>query len=70
VIRPRFTVRVRLTLLYTALFVACGAIVVAITYGLLAGSLQKPAGKSTVVQVPDGFIQDRKSTRLNSSHNA
>jgi signal transduction histidine kinase len=60
VIRPRFTVRVRLTLLYTALFVACGAIVVAITYGLLAGSLQKPTGKSTVVQVPDGFVQQCK----------
>jgi signal transduction histidine kinase len=36
VIAPRLTVRVRLTLLYTGLFVVCGAIVIAITYGLVA----------------------------------
>lgn len=34
--RPRLTIRVRLTLLYTGLFAACGAIVVAITYVLVA----------------------------------
>jgi signal transduction histidine kinase len=33
---PRWTVRVRLTLLYTGLFVACGALVIAITYTLVA----------------------------------
>lgn len=33
---PRWTIRVRLILLYTGLFVACGAIVIAITYGLVA----------------------------------
>jgi len=33
---PRWTVRVRLTLLYTGLFVVCGAIVIAIAYGLVA----------------------------------
>jgi signal transduction histidine kinase len=33
---PRFTVRIRLTLLYTGLFAACGVILVAITYGLVA----------------------------------
>jgi signal transduction histidine kinase len=33
---PRWTVRVRLTLLYTGLFVACGGIVIAVTYGLVA----------------------------------
>jgi signal transduction histidine kinase len=37
--RPRFTVRVRLTLLYTLLFAVCGAALVAITYGLLAANL-------------------------------
>jgi signal transduction histidine kinase len=42
-IRPRLTVRVRLTLLYTGLFAACGAILVAITYGLLAANLREPA---------------------------
>ncbi|GII56494.1 sensor protein CutS [Planotetraspora thailandica] len=35
--RPRLTIRVRLTLLYTGLFAACGAIVIAITYFLVAG---------------------------------
>jgi signal transduction histidine kinase len=39
---PRWTARARLTLLYTGLFVVCGAIVVAITYALVA-SLQTPA---------------------------
>ncbi|GIF98854.1 sensor histidine kinase [Catellatospora citrea] len=41
---PRLTVRVRLTLLYTALFVACGASIVAITYALVAAL---PAGSPT-----------------------
>ena len=34
--RPRLTVRTRLTLLYTGLFAACGAIVVAVSYTLMA----------------------------------
>ena len=34
--RPRLTVRARLTLLYTGLFAACGAIVVAVSYSLVA----------------------------------
>jgi signal transduction histidine kinase len=42
-IRPRLTVRVRLTLLYTGVFAACGMILVAITYGLLAGNLPEPS---------------------------
>src|SRR5262249_60361133 len=45
VIIPRLTVRARLTLLYTGLFVACGALVVAITYALVA-SLQNPSASS------------------------
>jgi signal transduction histidine kinase len=45
--RPRLTVRARLTLLYTGLFAACGAIVVAVSYTLVAqlgtpGQSQKP----------------------------
>jgi signal transduction histidine kinase len=43
VARPRPTVRVRLTLLYTGLFAVCGAILVAITYGLVAATLPAPA---------------------------
>jgi signal transduction histidine kinase len=34
---PRLTIRVRLSLLYTGLFVTCGAIVIAISYALVAG---------------------------------
>jgi signal transduction histidine kinase len=34
--RPRLTVRARLTLLYTGMFAACGAIVVAVSYILVA----------------------------------
>jgi signal transduction histidine kinase len=34
--RPRLTVRARLTLLYTGLFAACGAVVVAVSYALVA----------------------------------
>ena len=34
--RPRLTVRARLTLLYTGLFAVCGAIVVAVSYILVA----------------------------------
>ena len=34
--RPRLTVRARLTLLYTGLFAACGAVVVAVSYTLVA----------------------------------
>jgi len=46
-IRPRLTVRVRLTLLYTGLFAACGMILVAITYGLLAGNLPDSTATNT-----------------------
>jgi signal transduction histidine kinase len=36
VTRPRLTIRARLTLLYTVLFAVCGAIVVAVSYTLMA----------------------------------
>jgi signal transduction histidine kinase len=52
-IRPRLTVRVRLTLLYTGLFAACGVILVAITYGLLAGNLPEPAPTEPVPSSSD-----------------
>ena len=42
--RPRLTVRARLTLLYTALFAVCGAIVVAVSYILVAGWSRKGRG--------------------------
>ncbi|MGH3261007.1 MAG: HAMP domain-containing protein, partial [Trebonia sp.] len=35
-LRPRLTIRARLTLIYTGLFTACGAVVVAVSYTLVA----------------------------------
>ena len=63
--RPRLTIRVRLTLLYTGLFAAGGAILVAITYALVA-ALPLTAD-TTVVQTRDGadtmvyMVPDRKT---------
>jgi signal transduction histidine kinase len=56
-IRPRLTVRVRLTLLYSGLFAACGVILVAVTYGLLAANLptkDSPTADSNI-SVPADF---------------
>jgi signal transduction histidine kinase len=49
---PRWTVRVRLTLLYTGLFAACGALVVAITYALVAGLQNPPASPGLATAGP------------------
>ena len=54
---PRFTVRVRLTLLYTLLFAVCGAALVAITYGLLAANLPR----ITELTVKDGETPARST---------
>ncbi|WP_327004236.1 HAMP domain-containing histidine kinase [Dactylosporangium sp. NBC_01737] len=58
----RLTVRVRLTLLYTVLFAAGGAVVVAIIYALVAASLaeDKASGKG-VEPVPAQFSEDCKA---------
>lgn len=50
--RTRLTVRARLTLLYTALFAFCGAIVVAVSYTLVARLA--PQGQSQ--QAPASFV--------------
>jgi signal transduction histidine kinase len=50
--RPRLTIRVRLTLLYTGLFAAGGSILVAITYALVAAL--PVSGATTTVQLPGG----------------
>ncbi|MFI5892943.1 sensor histidine kinase [Actinoplanes sp. NPDC051513] len=49
----------RLTLLYSGLFATCGAILVAITYGLLAANLQEPSGSDTDPNspAPADFLQ-------------
>lgn len=51
--KRRWTVRVRLTLLYTGLFSACGMILVAITYGLLAGNFPQSTGTTTETSSSD-----------------
>jgi signal transduction histidine kinase len=50
--RPRLTVRARLTLLYTGLFAMCGAIVVAVSYTLVA---RVPAQGKPVGAASPGF---------------
>jgi len=58
VTRPRLTVRVRLTLLYTGLFLACGVIVVAITNGLVAAGLTvTPSGSLRPSEVTDDLLR-------------
>jgi hypothetical protein len=47
-------VRVRLTLLYTGLFAACGAIIVAITYTLVGGVPVLGSGEEFRFQFPGG----------------
>ena len=52
--RPRPTVRARLTLLYTGLFAVCGAIVVAVSYILVAqlGAPGQGRGRSSRGGIP------------------
>jgi signal transduction histidine kinase len=56
---PRLTVRVRLTLLYTGLFAACGAIVVAITYALVASLQNPPAHTGAACPQPDEALRTK-----------
>jgi len=58
--RPRMTVRARLTLLYTGLFAVCGAIVVAVSYILVARL--EPQGESQ--QAPARFLARCRSEQL------
>ncbi len=63
--RPRLTVRARLTLLYTGLFAACGAIVVAVSYILVARL--EPQGQSQ--QAPAAFLARCRSEQLSAHPN-
>ena len=58
--RPRLTVRARLTLLYTGLFAVCGAIVVAVSYILVARL--EPQGQGQ--QAPASFLARCRSEQL------
>ena len=60
--RPRLTVRARLTLLYTGLFAMCGAIVVAVSYALVARL--EPLGQSE--QAPASFLALCRSEQLSA----
>ena len=60
--RPRLTVRARLTLLYTALFAVCGAIVVAVSYILVARL--EPEGQAQ--QAPPSFLARCRSEQLSA----
>jgi len=60
--RPRLTVRARLTLLYTGLFAVCGAIVVAVSYTLVARLA--PQGQSQ--QAPASFVARCRAEQLSS----
>jgi signal transduction histidine kinase len=59
VTRPRPTIRVRLTLLYTGLFTACGAVVVVVTYVLVAGLPLVVGGHDAAVAQVGGEVLDR-----------
>ncbi len=50
-LRPRWTLRLRLTLLYGALFLVAGTVLLAITYGLVAGGTDR---RSLVVRAQPG----------------
>ena len=63
--RPRLTVRARLTLLYTGLFAVCGAIVVAVSYTLVARL--EPQGQSQ--QAPASFLARCRSEQLSTHPN-
>jgi len=60
--RPRLTVRARLTLLYTSLFAVCGAIVIAVSYVLVARL--EPQGQSQ--PAPADFLVRCRSEQLSA----
>ena len=63
--RPRLTIRARLTLLYTGLFAVCGAIVVAVSYILVARL--EPQGQSQ--QAPASFLARCRAEQLSNHPN-
>jgi signal transduction histidine kinase len=63
--RPRLTVRARLTVLYTGLFAVCGAIVVAVSYILVARL--EPQGQNQ--QAPASFLARCRSEQLSTHPN-
>jgi signal transduction histidine kinase len=68
VIRPQLTVRVRLTLLYTGLFAVCGAIVVTVSYILVAqlGATVQGRQRSSSGKVPAYIVAQCRSEQHGS----
>jgi signal transduction histidine kinase len=66
--RPRLTVRARLTLLYTGLFAGCGAVVVAVSYTLVArlGTQGQGRQPSSSGSASAGFLAQCRSERLSA----
>lgn len=62
--RPRLTVRARLTLLYTGLFAACGGIVVAVSYTLVAQIGASGQGAQPSSSDLAGLLAQCRSERL------
>ena len=62
--RPRLTIRARLTLLYTGLFAVCGAVVVAVSYTLVArlAVLGTDVTQQVTEPVPDNVLAVCQST--------
>jgi signal transduction histidine kinase len=60
--RPRLTIRARLTLLYTGLFAVCGAIVVAVSYILVAQLEPQGQGRTA----PASFLARCRSEQLSA----
>ena len=55
--RPRLTLRARLTLLYTGLSTLCGAVVVAVSYTLVAGlGTSAQVAKPSFGDIPDSIV--------------
>jgi signal transduction histidine kinase len=69
--RPRLTVRARLTLLYTGLFAVCGAIVVAVSYTLVAqlGTPDQGQQPSSPGGVPVSLVTQCRSEQPGSRPN-
>jgi len=69
VTRPQLTIRARLTLLYSGLFAVCGAIVVAVSYILVAqlgaqGQAPKPSPPAD--KVPASLLAQCRAAKLQS----
>jgi len=67
--RPQLTVRARLTLLYTGLFAVCGAIVVAVSYILVAHMGVQSQSPSSTGNVPAGILAHCRSEQAGTHPN-